>query len=93
MKSAINHFVNIRNIGIKSVLAIIGLIVVMSVFYPFILSKLYLTERAAPTWVTTDWILLSGGFFLAVGGAYYNKIADGIAAKFNQKNHENANDS
>ncbi len=92
MKETISKFSSIRNIGIKSILAIIGLVVVLGVFYPFILSKFYLTDRPTPVWITTDWILLSGGFFLAVGGAYYNKIADGIATKFNSKNHESNND-
>lgn len=91
MKETFSEFTNIRNIGIKSILAIIGLLVVFAVLYPFILSKLYLTDRAAPIWVYTDWILISIGFFLAVGAAYYNKIADGIATKFNSKNHENNN--
>jgi len=91
MKDIISKFSKIRNIWIKSILAVIGLIVVLSVFYPFILTKFYLTEKEIPTWNTTDWILLSGGFFLSVGGAYYNKIVDGIAGKFSnsQKNGTN----
>lgn len=85
MKEAVSKFTSIRNIGIKSILSIIGLLVVFVVFYPFIISRLYLTDRPDPVWTYTDWILISMGFFLSVGGAYYNKLADGIASKFNFK--------
>ena len=89
MKETVSKFAKIRNLGIKSVLAFIGLGIVASVFYPFVLSKFYLTDRDAPIWNNTDWILSAVGFFLAVGGAYYNVISEKIANKFSFKSNKN----
>lgn len=87
MKESLIRLKNIRNIGIKTVLALLGLLITIAVAYPFILERFYLTERDA-IWTNEDWILLIVGFFLAIGGAYYNKIADGIANKFNNGKNE-----
>lgn len=91
MKERISKFTNIRNIGIKTILGMLGLLLTIAVIYPFLMEKFYLTDKDA-VWTNEDWILLSVGFFLAVGGAYYNKIADGIANKFNSEKNGKANE-
>ena len=81
MKESLTQFANIRNVGIKTILSIIGLVLIISVLYPFVLENLYLTDKVED-WDKSEWIQILIGFFLAVGGAKYNTLLDAILNKF-----------
>lgn len=86
MSEASSKFVNIRNLGVKTVLVIVGLLLVVSALYPFILENFYLTDKVEE-WDGTEWIMIGVGFFLAVGGAKYNTAMDIILGKFKNDNN------
>lgn len=90
MKESISKFSKIRNIGTKTVLAFIGLILISSQVYPFILKGFMLTEKVE-IWDKTEWILLLVGFFLAVGAAKYNTVLDLILNKFSNSKTDGKN--
>lgn len=78
---------NIRNFAIKTILAVVGLIFVIILLYPFALERLYLTEKEA-TWGTEDWIL--SGFVLMLAGAAwkFNSMKDWLS-NINPLNNDN----
>ena len=75
------NFLEIRNIGIKTFLMILGLIAATASVYHSVLFAFLLTENQPEKEIY--WELLIVGFFLAIGAAFYNKVADAIATLFN----------
>lgn len=69
---------NIRNIIAKTFLMILGVIVMLSLFWGYILQGFNLNESEIKEWTRTDWILLTVSFVFLVGAAYFNKILDFI---------------
>lgn len=80
-----SRFISVRDFVIKSILGFLGVVVITSQVYPFIMKSFMLTDKEE-TFDSTEWYLLLIGFFLAVGGAYYHKIAEAIAKKFGGEN-------
>lgn len=77
----ITSFINIRNVGIKTIIMFLGLLLISSQLYPFIMKGFLLTDKSVE-WDYTKWVLLLVGFFLAVGAARYNTMLDAILSKF-----------
>lgn len=75
-------FLEIRNIGIKTILMILGLILVVASVYNSAMFAFLITDKKPEQEIY--WSLLSVGFFLAVGAAFYNK-ALGILVKWASK--------
>ncbi|WP_456867587.1 hypothetical protein [Galbibacter sp. BG1] len=73
-------FLNIRNVIIKTIAMLIGIICMVASVYNSVLWALLLTEKAPEKEVY--WWLLIVGFFLALGAAFYNRIADAISSGF-----------
>lgn len=72
---------SIRNIVAKTILMLIGTIVMISLFWGYILQGFNLNTSPIKVWSGTDWILLGAGFVLMIGAAYFNKIVDLIIGK------------
>jgi len=72
----------IRNVMIKTIAMIIGVICMIASVYNSVLWALLLTDKAPSNEVY--WWLLIVGFFLALGAAFYNRIADSISRGFEQ---------
>ncbi|MEO0573038.1 MAG: hypothetical protein AAF039_15125 [Bacteroidota bacterium] len=84
MTKIVDKLTGIRNWGVKTMLVMIGVIMVIAAVWQNGMSFLWLTEKIPAPWSSTNWIFLLGGFVLAVGAAYYNKIVDGIINKFSK---------
>jgi len=75
-------FLDIRNITIKTIAMLIGVICMIASVYNSVLWGLLLTEREPKNEVY--WWLLIVGFFLSMGAAFYNRITDAIVRGFDQ---------
>ena len=75
-----NKIAQIRNIIAKTVLTLIGTVLMLSIFWGYILQGFNLNTSPVKEWSSTDTILLIVGFVLMVGAAYYNKILDFIVS-------------
>jgi len=73
-------FLDIRNIMIKTVAMLIGTVCMIASVYNSVLWALLLTDKTPEKEVY--WWLLIVGFFLALGAAFYNRIADAISNAF-----------
>lgn len=76
------NFLDIRNVLIKTIAMMIGVICMIASVYNSVLWALLLTDKAPSNEVY--WWLLIVGFFLAMGAAFYNRIADTISRGFDQ---------
>lgn len=75
-------FLDIRNIIVKTAAMIIGVFCMVASVYNSVLWAFLLTDKAPEKEVY--WWLLIVGFFLALGAAFYNRIADAISRGFSK---------
>ena len=82
MKEQINKLTEIRNWIGKGFLLILGMFLLLAVFYRDGLEMFMLTDKKAPDWSNTHYIFLSTGSAFVIGGVYLNNILDGVSAGF-----------
>ena len=76
MKQRLEEYTNIRNVIAKTILFVIGTVLLLSLFWGYILQGFNLNTSELKEWSRTDSILLIVGFILMVGAAYFNKVID-----------------
>ncbi|UII79992.1 hypothetical protein [Flagellimonas sp. CMM7] len=77
MTKWIENWTGIRNFGVKTVLAIVGLYFVIGTGHKYVADLCNELK-----WDSSDTYIMLGGFFLAVGAAVYNVVLDAIIEKF-----------
>lgn len=76
MQTLLKKIVSVRNFVGKTVLWLLGLLINISVFYPTLLYKFYLTDKPAEPINMNDILLVFLGLVFIIGGIYYNKVLD-----------------
>ena len=82
MKDQINKLTEIRNWIGKGFLLLLGMALLIALFYRDGMEMLMLTEKPAPDWSKTHYIFLGTGSAFVIGGVYLNNILDGVSAAF-----------
>jgi len=78
----VKSFLNIRNLAIKTAVMGLGMVCMVASVYNSVLWGFLLTEKKPEKEIY--WWLLIVGFFLALGGAFYNSMADAIVKAFSR---------
>ncbi|EKF56242.1 hypothetical protein I215_01928 [Galbibacter marinus] len=76
------NFLDIRNVLIKTIAMMIGVICMIASVYNGVMWAFLLTDKEPENEVY--WWLLIVGFFLALGAAFYNRIVDAISNGFSK---------
>lgn len=82
MGTLINKITEIRNWIGKTMLWLIGIALILSRVYPFIMVGFWLSDRPEPEVGTAFFILNFFGLVFILGGVYLNKLLDSLFNKF-----------
>jgi len=78
-----SNLTNIRNWIGKVFLLILGMIILISLFYAHVMSGLLLTDKEVHDFGTSgDWLQLTIGTGFVAGGVFLNNILDGLSQGF-----------
>lgn len=90
MTKILRKLTSYRNWIGKTILWIIGLLMVSSQNYPFIMQGFMLTEKQVNIEMSSYFIIVSLGVLFIVSGIYLNKFLDGF---INSISNQNKNDT